>query len=549
MFKKIKNESGVVLIVCLSILFMLSLIGIASITTSNTEMQIADNEYKTTGAFYAAESGLEMAAASITNSYETTGEAPSPLPSDTTSESNYTYGYYTTDEGPAVNMQLDAGAYRGLYGNVKTFTVNSLGIDDNSTAGVELEMQIQDALIPLFQFAVFFEYDLEIGPGPEMTLGGRVHTNGDMYLLTGSDLYIDSYMTAAGNIHHGIGGITNNNDIWIKDDNDVYESMRNPDGTFLDSNDDDWVNGSLSRWGGRVEDGNHGITELDMPVVTDGDPTNLIDRDPDGSNPDSYENRAGLKFINGQAFYLQPDNSWVNVTAVFIAGGIISATVFYDAREGKDVISLDLDVGLLNSSGYFPTNGVIYSSTEYNSSFVNAIRLKNGQQLAGPLTVATDNPLYTLGSFNTVNKQPAALMTDGLTILSNNWDDAHSSLGLGSRPATATQVNANYMTGNTLSYADGHSYSGGLENLPRFLESWSGVTLTWRGSAVDLWYSRQSDSPWDGSCYRAPIRDWAFDPDLLDISNLPPGTPLVNIVQKKNWSQKIHQSADLGLSE
>jgi len=286
-----------------------------------------------------------------------------------------------------------------------------------------------------------------------------------------------------------------------------------------------------------------------MQVVTDGDPTNLIDRDPDGSNPDSYENRAGLKFINGQAFYLQPDNSWVNVTAVFIAGGIISATVFYDAREGKDVISLDLDVGLLNSSGYFPTNGVIYSSTEYNSSFVNAIRLKNGQQLAGPLTVATDNPLYTLGSFNTVNKQPAALMTDGLTILSNNWDDAHSSLGLGSRPATATQVNANYMTGNTLSYADGHSYSGGLENLPRFLESWSGVTLTWRGSAVDLWYSRQSDSPWDGSCYRAPIRDWAFDPDLLDISNLPPGTPLVNIVQKKNWSQKIHQSADLGLSE
>ena len=69
MFKKLKNESGVVLIVCLSILFMLALIGIASITTSNTDMDIADNEYKTTGAFYAAESGLERAAASITTSY------------------------------------------------------------------------------------------------------------------------------------------------------------------------------------------------------------------------------------------------------------------------------------------------------------------------------------------------------------------------------------------------------------------------------------------------------------------------------------------------
>ena len=548
MSNKLKNESGIVLILCLALLFMLSLIGIASIKTSNTEMQIADNEYKRTRAFYAAESGLEKAAAAISDSYERTGEPPDPLPSGVVPEDNITYGYYVNDEGPAVATQLRTGAYKGLYGMIKTFTINSVGVDNNSAVGVELEMQMTDALIPIFQFAVFYENDLEIFPGPDMTLSGRVHTNKDMYLSAGSDLYIDSYLTAGGNIHHGVGSTTNNNDIWIKDDNDVYQTMRNSDGTFLDSNDDDWVIESFNRWGGRVEDGNHGITELEMETVTNENPTNLIDRDNNGSNPASYENKAGLKFIDEQAYYLQPDNTWINVTATFITNGIVAPIVFYDAREGQNVLSLDLDINLLNASGYFPGNGIIYSSIPYNSSNVSAIRLKNGQQLNGPLTVATDNPMYTLGDFNTVTKQPAALMSDALTILSNGWDDASSTLDLGSRTATTTQVNASIMTGNTLSHADGYSYSGGLENLPRFLENWSGVTFTWKGSAVDLWYSRQSNSPWGGSYYSPPNRDWAFDPDLRDPNNLPPGTPVVNIVQKINWSQKINQAADSSLT-
>lgn len=538
MINRINNESGVVMIVCLSLLLMLSLIGIASISTSNTDMDIAGNEFKNTGAFYAAESGLEKAAAAIITNYQANGTPPNPLPSEIASEMNYTYNYTTTDLGPAVNTQLTTGAYKGLYGSVKTFSINSIGTDTNRVSSVELEMKISDALIPLFQFAVFYEYDLEIGPGPPMTLGGRVHTNSDMYLVTGSDLYIDSYLTAAGNIYHGIGTVVNSNDVWIKDDNDVYQSMKNADGTMLDSDDPDWVNTSLNRWGGRVEDSNHGITQLDMEVVSNGDPTNLIDRYDNGSNPESMENQAGLKIINGSAFYLQANNTWINVTAAMISGGILSPGNFYDDRENKSVYSVDIDIDRLNSSVYLPSNGIIYCSTDHSSSILRAVRLTNGHELASGLTVATDNPLYTLGDFNTVNKKPASLMADAVTILSNNWDDANSGLGLGTRTASNTQVNASYMTGNTLTISDGHSYNGGLENLPRFLENWSGITFKWRGSAVDLWYSRQANSSWGTGHYRAPNRDWAYDPDLQDPTNLPPGTPVVNIVQRKSWTQK-----------
>ena len=52
---QITGESGVVLIVCMIILLMLSLIGIISMTTSNTEMDMAGNEMHQTGALTIAQ--------------------------------------------------------------------------------------------------------------------------------------------------------------------------------------------------------------------------------------------------------------------------------------------------------------------------------------------------------------------------------------------------------------------------------------------------------------------------------------------------------------
>ena len=537
---QITGESGVVLIVCMIILLMLSLIGIISMTTSNTEMDMAGNEMHQTGAFYAAEAGLEEGASTLINSYETSGVPPNPLPTGYQTVNEYQYVYNVADMGAASVRTLTAGSYNGLYGLVKPFEIASSGADNNLESGITLSLGLEDALIPIFQFAVFYENDLEIAPGADMTLGGRVHTNGDMYLQAASSLSIDSYMSAAGEINHGrkagSGQSVDNGDVLIRDENGVYQNMRSADGTFLDASDPDWVDQSIGRWGGNVEDRNHGITELYMPVVSNVPSTNLIDRG--NSNPDSYENRAGLKFIDGQALYRQPDGTWTDVTAQLIADGSISHNTFYDSRESVTIDALDVDISRLSSSGYFPTNGIIYSSTEQVGGNMDAMRLVNGQELPAGLTVATDNPLYTLGDYNTVNKQLAAFLADAVTILSNNWSDGRSTQTLNSRPASSTTVNASYLTGNTETGSPGHNYSGGFENLPRFLEDWSGVEFKWRGSAVDLWYSRQADSPWSyGSYYNAPNRNWAFDLDLMDPNKLPPGTPQVNIVIRTSWHQ------------
>jgi len=62
-----------------------------------------------------------------------------------------------------------------------------------------LEMVFRTRLVPLFQFAAFYNKDLEILPGPNMTLGGPVHVNGDLYVNAnnGSTLSIDGQITVS----------------------------------------------------------------------------------------------------------------------------------------------------------------------------------------------------------------------------------------------------------------------------------------------------------------------------------------------------------------
>ncbi len=482
------GQRGIVLIVCLIILLMLSLIGIASITTSNSDLTIAGNELNQTGSFYAAESGLERAASEMKASYESSGVPPSPLPGGEVMLNNFHFTYNVTDDGPAATDTLSIGSYSGLLALVKKFTIGAVGFDPDFAIAVELEMGYMDALVPLYQFAIFYENDLEIAPGPDMNIGGRVHSNGSIYVQSDNNVYFNSYVTAGGDIIHGRkpggGSVNNTGNVYMMDDLGNQVNMRNGNGTYLDSYDPNWVNNSLARWGGLVEDDNHGITHLNMPIVSDGPATDLIDRG--AGNPDSYENQAGLKFVDGQALYRQLDGSWLNVSVALIGAGAVSADTFYDFREGADVITMDLNIDALDESGYYPSNGVIYASLPTGMGALTAVRLINGSTLPSGLTVATNNPLYTLGNYNTIAKQPASLIADAITILSNNWDDGNSSHGLGTRAATPTQVNASYITGTTETGVDGNGYNGGYENLARFLEDWSGVTYTWSGSASAL---------------------------------------------------------------
>ncbi len=538
--RKLKSESGFTMMVFLALLLMLTLIGINSVMTSTTEVDIAGNELNRQNAFYSAEAGLELATAEIAVHYEKYGVPPNPLPSGTIRIDNYDVTYNTIQVTSPTQKTLTNGAYNGLYALATQYEVVATAERDGTEAQVSLMQIVESDLVPLFQFAVFYEEDLEIAPGPPMTLGGRVHSNGDLYLQSGNSLVMESYTTAAGSIHHGrkpgSGQSVSNGDVQIVDAVGNYQDMFQ-DGYWLDSDQPDWVAESISRWGGRVEDESHGITKLDLPVVSSGVPDNMIATASESA--DSYENKATLKIVNGVALYQQADGSWADVTTALETEGSISTSTFYDAHQQQWIDCWDIDVSVFKSSAYFPPNGIVYTANEAAGN-LKATRLKNGADVGGPLTVATKNSLYIEGDYNTVNKQACAVMTDALTILSNNWDDALSSNSLNDRNATETSVNCSYMTGNQNTGEDGSAYNGGFENLPRFLERWSGIDFNWKGSAVDLWLSKEATMPWSyGAYYTAPDRNWEFDTDLLDPANLPPGTPLIAVLQKVGWKEIV----------
>jgi hypothetical protein len=227
----------------------------------------------------------------------------------------------------------------------------------------------------------------------------------------------------------------------------------------------------------------------------------------------------------------------------------------YDKREVRSVPISDLNVGAItptlnNLTGF---NGILYMH-DTGAGDQKAIRVTNGGVLPNDgLTIGTNDGLYVQGDYNTgtttnpnavpSNYSPAAnasttvsgyttksaaLVGDAIMVLSNNWSDANSGSSVGSRNATNTTLNTALIAGYVASANGGSNgrsgYSGGMNNFPRFLESWSGDSMTFSGAFVSLYQSKKFTGAWDtGDIYVPPIRYWYFDTLLL--SRVLPGIP------------------------
>lgn len=302
---------------------------------------------------------------------------------------------------------------------------------------------------------------------------------------------------------------------------------------WLDSTQDDWTAESQTRWDGRVKTQEHGVTDLTLPISTGYAPHDIIEREDAGDPAEladaKYYNKAGLKIIDGVA-------TDINDNPVTLPGGVVVTDTFYDYRQGAWMTVREVNVEALRTSGYSPSNGILYVS---DSGSNKGVRLINGSELpSGGLTVASDNPIYIQGDYNTTSKKSSSVAGDAVYVLSNNWDDSNSDEALSQRIAQSTAVNSAIMAGNTETSVG--AYNGGLENFPRFLEKWGGKTLTYRGSLICLWNSEQATGAWyyGDPQYTAPIRDWGYDTMYGDPANAPPGAPSLTTIQRTSWSQQ-----------
>ena len=97
-------------------------------------------------------------------------------------------------------------------------------------------------------------------------------------------------------------------------------------------------------------------------------------------------------------------------------------------------------------------------------------------------------------------------------------------------------MNAAFLTGAV--DTTGGQYSGGMENFPRFLETWgSANTFTYNGSMVKMFPSLYATNFWNTTdVYSPPKRNWAYDLNFNEPSKLPPLTPSLQKVIRGQWA-------------
>lgn len=201
-----RKQSGIALITTLLLLLLMSamVVGFVLLVTEGQRLSGMNNDQSRS--FYGAEAGMEKLTADLGALFGTTyaptgpqvdaiATVPPTLPSsapvkfvDSQGNSSYSIVYPKDANGnpKASFAQITSGSspYQGMTALETPYTL-TVGARTTNGAEVKLQRTLQTVGIPLFQFGIYSETDLSFFPGPNFDFGGRVHTNGNLFLNSG----------------------------------------------------------------------------------------------------------------------------------------------------------------------------------------------------------------------------------------------------------------------------------------------------------------------------------------------------------------------------
>jgi len=235
------GERGAALAAALLLLALLSAIAVTVLAVVTTETRIAGSDLKRTQTFYCAAAGIEK----MTSDYSALFRE-SARPTDTQIASvkdappaelvtlegfNFvqtivkdtatlttmqeTQGITDVNQLPTVTLPGNS-PYVGLLASVKPYILTSRCYQPDN-ASVTLTRTMNNYLIPLFQFGMFSDNDIELHPGADFVFNGRVHANGNIY-LAGKVALLDKVTSA----HEVIYDYQRNGEKFTAVTNDVW---------------------------------------------------------------------------------------------------------------------------------------------------------------------------------------------------------------------------------------------------------------------------------------------------------------------------------------
>ena len=593
-----KKNDGFTIVATLLFLFAITIFLGSYFIVTKSEMTTLLSSKGTSTGFYSAESGLNIRAESIRQIFTGYG-LPTGTPPNATNPcqgSNMGSGdmvclnyelngrtvrtYVTPSSLNPITLTISPGEkYQNLSAQEYRYSVNSMTQNTSGDKEAQLELHFKSRLIPVYQFAVFYDKDLEIHPGQPMTLSGPVHSNGNLFLNADTNsLIIYGQVTSAGKLYRGYkrseSPSCRNNINQVYDPlvlKTLFQSCPSNSRYLVKATD-------VTAWNGMIKPE---IEKISIPNISSIDPT----------PGQIYWDKADLRIVmnvdnNDNLVSIQAKNSNNTVnnslsttlnSCTGVAGSsgnkAVGRSVFFSRRENKNISILDIDMRALfscNSGGSWlglgkqisdATDGglVIFATVtgpkSFNMNNPYGVRIRNaeelkansGTQVIKGINFITDQALYTHGNYNSINKKPSSLISDTITFLSGSWVDTNGSAALTSRTASNIIVNSGIISGTTSTgngegdaFIGASPYNGGLENMPRFLESWTSRTVTYRGSLVSFSSPRRTNSIWGASnVYKAPTRDWNYDVSFNNPANLPPLTTRLVYIKQELFVRKF----------
>jgi hypothetical protein len=433
------------------------------------------------------------------------------------------------------------------------------------------------ALIPAFGFSIFYDGLLEFTGSAPMTMNGVVHANGPIYTGTigSSAQTFNGTITTGSTISSPAnGGYTsfslsgsvsfNASPPFITNVPSFVQSLgTNNAHTIVEIPPSNENVSSLLGWSRLYNQACVILIVTNPPASTNPTVTVILQTSFNGQLPGDDVTKV-IRVLNNASQTFLSTNNLLRLPFLSLT------TTFTDLREAAtDMFVTQIDVGAYAT--WLATNVVaqtkfsggaapiLYVADQRNigTNKLAVVRLTRATKLPYNnglgFTVATQNPLYVWGNYNTtINSNiyaatvgsttngaavPAALIADAITILSPNWSDALSASVFASRTASSMTVNAAMLCGNVPSTGvTSTTFSGGVHNLTRFLENWAGATLTYNTSLVCLFSSQMATNQWraqhnsnPSGYYDPPTRLWGFDQNFSNPNKLPPGTPVYGL--------------------
>lgn len=203
------KQRGSAIVIALFVLALISVFVALAMTRTATEAAAVGNEAAEGRTLYAAQGSLEMMTRNFNKVFEIKLNPTATdldkvrngdVPGLATPAGEYTFVQELDRTSKSEPVVLTDKAFAGLYAirdnwRLRTTATDSRGIQ------VQLTRNILNNRVPIFQFGIFYDDDLELFRPPRFSFGGRVHSNRHFFISPGSEgVYFDSRVTAAGHI-------------------------------------------------------------------------------------------------------------------------------------------------------------------------------------------------------------------------------------------------------------------------------------------------------------------------------------------------------------